>query len=248
LLGRAIVARSDNLLKTRRTQRVRDLDVGARIKGQQWRPYRCVLENSTRDEAMLERDRSFHVRSAVIDGASYRKQPVMDRTCLRVVLGFAGRNELDKWLRCKTAISHQRAVHVEHRVKQIFVMAGKNLQIGTLTTDNRNFGVPPAHVAHAVLHGENTRQRRDVELGLEIVRGLGRVRILKEDQRQAAFLVNCPVAILRRTFLIAEPKPAVRGVDQPGLRPGLYGPLCLLRSYLGAFKGDSRDDGDLSVN
>jgi len=91
-----------------------------------------VLEDSARDEAMLECNRSFHVRPAVIDGASHRKQPVMNRAGFRVILRFAGRDEFDERFRCKAAISHQSAVYVEHRVKQIFVVAGKDLQIGTL--------------------------------------------------------------------------------------------------------------------
>jgi hypothetical protein len=41
--------------KTGRTQRISNLDLGARLKRQQWGPDRCVLKDSTRDEAMLER-------------------------------------------------------------------------------------------------------------------------------------------------------------------------------------------------
>ena len=46
--------------------------------GSRGRAHRCVLEDAARDEAMLERNRSFHVRAAVIDVARHRQQPVMD--------------------------------------------------------------------------------------------------------------------------------------------------------------------------
>ena len=207
-----------------------------------------MLEDSPRHETMLERNGSFHVRSAVINAAGHREQPVVDGSCPRVVFGFAGRNELDERLRRKTAIPHQSPVDVEHGVQQIFVMAGKNLQIGTLTADDRNLGVPPAHVAHTVLHGEDTRLRCDLELGFEVVRCLGRVRILEEDQRHAAFFVDCTVAILRRSLLIAEAQPAVGRIQEAGGRPRLDCPLCLQRGYFGAFQGDPGDDRDLSVN
>src|SRR4029453_10119575 len=111
---------------------------------------------------------------------------------------------LNQRLRRETTVSNQGAVHIEHRVKQILVMTGENLQIGTLTTDNRDLRIPPAHIAHAVLHGEDTWQRRDFELGLEIVSCFRRVWILKEDQRQTAFLVDRAIAVLWRTLLAAK--------------------------------------------
>jgi hypothetical protein len=40
----------------------------------------------------------------------------------------------------------------------------------------------------------------------------------------------------------------MRGVDQSGLRPGLYGPLRLLRRNLGPLQCDSGNDGNLSVD
>ena len=107
--------------------------------------------------------------------------------------------------------------------------------------------VPAAHVAYAVLHGEHARLRRDVELGLEIVGRLRRVRILEQDQRQAAFLVDRAVAILRRALLVAEAQPAVRRIDQPGLRAGRNGALRLLGGDLGAFERDAGDDRNPAV-
>ena len=92
-------------------------------------------------------------------------------------------------------------------------------RFGTLAADHRNLGVPAAHVAHAVLHGEHAGLRRDLELGLEVVGRLGRVRILEQDQRQAAFLVDRAIAVLRRALLVAEAQPAVRRVDEAGLAP-----------------------------
>src|SRR5262249_11079652 len=92
---------------------------------------------------------------------------------------------------------------------------GRNCRLGRSRTNDRNFGVPAAHVAHAVLHGEHAGQRRNLELGLEIVGRLGRVRILKQDQRQAAFLMDGAIAVLGRALLVAEPQPAMRGIDEP---------------------------------
>jgi hypothetical protein len=43
-------------------------------------------------------------------------------------------DELDERLGCETAVTHQGAVHVEHRVQQMLIMTGENLQIGTFTT------------------------------------------------------------------------------------------------------------------
>ena len=77
----------------------------------------------------LSATRSFHVRAAVIDGARHRQQPVVDRARLRVVLRLAGSDQLDERLGCETAVADQGAVHVEHRVQQIFVVAGEDLQI-----------------------------------------------------------------------------------------------------------------------
>src|SRR6516225_11358996 len=102
------------------------------------------------------------MRSAMIDGTSYREQSVMDCARLRVILGFARSDELDQWLRGKTAVPNKGSVHIEHGVQQIFIMAGEDLQVGTLATDDRNFRVPPAHVAHAILHGEHARQRCNI--------------------------------------------------------------------------------------
>ena len=59
-------------------------------------------------------------------------------------------------------------------------------RFGRLAADDRDLGVPAAHVAHAVLHGEHAGLRRDLELGFEIVGRLGGVRVLEQDQRQAA--------------------------------------------------------------
>ena len=169
-----------------------------------------------------------------------REQPVVDRSCLRVVLGFAGGNEVDKRLRGQTAISHQGAVDVEHRVQQIFVVAGQKLQIWPLTRRGR----PELSVSHRrilrtpffFLHGEYARQRRDFELGFQIVRRLGRVRILKEDQRQPAFLVDGPVPVAalpsdsrtatsratgkRFSFRLLPRRPALLPVRRPWCLPG----------------------------
>ena len=81
-----------------RAQRIGDLDVRARLQGQQGRANRRVVEDATGDEAMLERDRAFHVRPAVIDGAGHRQQPVMDGAGPGIVLGLAGGDELDQRL------------------------------------------------------------------------------------------------------------------------------------------------------
>src|SRR5262245_26870428 len=104
---------------------------------------------------MLERDAPFHMRAAVIDGTRYREQPVVDHSRFFIVFGLSSSDEFDKRFRRKTAISHQSAIHAEHRVKQILVMTRQNLEIGTLTIYDRDLGVPPAHIAHAIFHGED---------------------------------------------------------------------------------------------
>src|SRR5262245_46291078 len=106
-----------------RAQRVDDLDFGAGLERQQRRADGGVLKDAARDQAMLERDRAFHVRAAMVDGARNWQQLVMNRARLRVVLGLAGRNQLDQRLGRETAIAHQRAVDIEHGVQQIFVVA-----------------------------------------------------------------------------------------------------------------------------
>src|SRR3974390_718315 len=59
--------------ETGRAQCVRNLHIGAGLEWQQWRSNGRVLEDPAGDKAMLERDRAFHVRAAMIDGASHRE-------------------------------------------------------------------------------------------------------------------------------------------------------------------------------
>ncbi len=227
--------------EARRTQRVGDLDIGAGLERKQRRAHGGVLEDAARDETVLERDGPFHMRATVIDARRHRQQPVMDRARLGVVLGLAGRDHVDQGLGSETAIANECAVHVEHRVQQVLVVAGENLQVRALPADHRDLAVPTAHVAHAVLHGEDAGLCRDFELSLEIVGRFRGVWILEQDQWQAALLVDRPVAILRRALLVAETQPAVRGIQETGLRAGSHGALRLLGGDLGAFHGDSSD-------
>src|SRR5215469_6408977 len=106
---------------------------------------------------MLKCNRSFHVRSAVINRARHGKQSVVDGSRLRVVFSLTGRDHFDEWFWCETAISHQGTIHIEHRVKQILVVTGENLKIGPFATDDWDLGVPAAHIANAVFHGEDAR-------------------------------------------------------------------------------------------
>jgi hypothetical protein len=203
-----------------------------------------VVEDAAGHQRPFQRDRAFHVRAAVIDVGGHRQQAVMQRARLDVVLGLAGGDHLDQRLGCDAAIAHQRAVDVEHRVQQVLVVAGQDLQVGALLADDWDLAVPALHVAHAVLHREHAGLGGDVELRLQVVGALCRVGVLEQDQRQAAAFVDRAIAVLRCAVLIAEAQPAVRGVYEAGLGAGLDRALGFLNGNLRAFERDARDDGD----
>jgi hypothetical protein len=76
-------------------------------------------------------------------------------------------------------------------------VAGENLEVWTLVTNDGYLNVPAGNIADVVLHGENTRLRTDVEHSLQIVCGLGIVRVLEEDQRKLPDFVHNQIAVLR---------------------------------------------------
>ena len=116
---------------------------------------------------------------------------------------------------------------------------------GYSRAEHRDLGVPAAHVPHPVLGPEHPFLAGDLQLGVQVVGGLGVVRVLEQDLRQPGLLPDGAVAVLRGAVLVAEPQPAVRRVGQGGLGAGVDGPLGLLDGDLGALSGDAGDDRDL---
>ncbi len=98
-------------------------------------------------------------------------------------------------------------------------MAREDLEVRTLASDDGDLGIPTTHVAHAVLHRDDTGLSGDVEHRLQAVRRLGVVRVLEEDEGKTRLLVDLLVAVLRRTRLVAESKPSVRRVEETALAP-----------------------------
>ena len=82
----------------------------------------------------------------------------------------------------------------------------------------------------------------DVDLGVQVVRGLGGVGVLEQDALQAGLLPDRLVTILRRALLEAEAQPAVVGIDQGAGRAGRLASLGLFGGDLGALAGDAGDD------
>jgi len=82
----------------------------------------------------------------------------------------------------------------------------------------------------------------DLELGVEVVAGLGVVGVLEEDLFETRLLPDRAIARLRRTGLEPEPQPAVRRVDESALGTGGRGILRLERSGQVPLLGDPRDD------
>ncbi|KAI3475682.1 hypothetical protein L1887_62851 [Cichorium endivia] len=68
------------------------------------------------------------------------------------------------------------------------------------------------------------------------------------QQRKTRLFVHLLVAVLRRTGLVAESQPAVRGVEQTGLGTSLDGAACLKRGDFGALARDAGNDGDTVVD
>ena len=190
----------------------------------------------------LERDGAFHVRAAVVDGLGHREQPVVDGTRGGVVLGLAGRDQLDQRLGGEPAVADQGAVDVEHGVQQVLVVAGEDLQVGVLGAQDGDLGVPAAHVPHAVLGREHPGLGGDLQLGVQAVGGLGGVGVLEQDQRQPGLLVHDAVALLRGAVLVAEAQPAVGGVEQACRCAGVDGALGLQPGDLVTLAGDAGDD------
>ena len=177
---------------------------------QQRGPNCGVLEDSASDKTMLERNGSFHVRPAVIDGARHREQPVMDRACLRVVFGLAGSDQLDERFGCKASISHQAPSTSNIVCSRYSSWQVRICRFGTLTADDRDLACP---TGACCARRSSWRTRPAAPRCRVGSRGCTspwcRVRILKQDQRQTALLVDRAVAVLRRALLIAEAQPAM---------------------------------------
>ena len=196
----------------------------------------------------LERDGALHVRATVVDRPGDRHQPLEDGARGRVILRLAGGDEVEQRLGRHVAVADQQAVHVEHRRQQPLVMARRHLQLGVGRFQRRDLDIPALHVAHAVLGGNHAVLPGNLELGVEVVAGLGHVGILEQDLLEPGVLPDRPVAFLRRAFLVAEPDPAVVRVDERAGGTGFARTFGLLGRGHGAFLGDARNDRDLAVH
>ena len=217
-----------------------DLRVGAVAERLQRLADVDVVDEAAGAQRVLERDRALHVRAAVVDGAGDRQQLLVVLAGERVVLRLAGGEILEQQLGRHVAVADQQAVDVEHRRQQPLVVAGHHRDLREGVLDRRDLVVPALHVAHAVLGGGHALDGADLELGVEVVVGLGRGRVLEQDALEAG-LGDRLVAGLRRALLVAEAQPAVVRVDQRGGGAGVVLLLRLLVGDAGALAGDAGD-------
>jgi len=184
----------------------------------------------------------------VVDSLCHGQKLVVDLTSLGVVLGLSSLDKLKKRLWCNTTVSDKHAVNIESSVEKVLVVAGEDGNVGALASENRDLSVPASHVAHTVLHGNDTGLSSDVKESLEVVGGLGVVGVLEEDQRKLGGLIDDLVAVLRSTRLVAESQPAVRRVEKTSLSTGLLGADSLESGNFCTLASDTSNDGDLVVD
>jgi hypothetical protein len=103
-------------------------------------------------------------------------------------------------------------------------------------------------VEGSVLTGKDTGLGKDIELSLEVVGRLGDIWVLEEDERKSRGLVDRLVSSLRSTFLVAESKPSMRGVEETGGSTSLFGSLGLETSDIVTLSSDTGNDGDSIVD
>lgn len=126
-------------------------------------------------------------------------------------------------------------------------MTGENLEIWALMADDGDLDVPAAHVTNAVLHGKHAWLCADIEHGLQTVRCLGDVWVLKKNQGETTLLIDDLVAVLWCAFLVAEAKPAMGWVEETSCGSGGFGALSLESGYLGSLSGDASNDRNTTI-
>ena len=190
-----------------------DLLIGSLVEWQQRASDSGVVQDASGDESVLEGDRALHVRASVVHRSGDGQQPVVHLSCLLVVLCLSGVEQLKQRFRGDTAVANEHAVDVEGGVEEVLVVAGEGVDVGTLAPDDGDLTVPSSHVSDAVLHGEDAWLGEDVELSLQVVRRLGGIGVLEEDERETRSLVDRLVSSLGCALLVAESKPAVAGIS-----------------------------------
>jgi hypothetical protein len=161
-----------------------------------------------------------------------------------VVFCLARIYRIQQKLRRNVAVPNKRAVDIESYVQQVLVVTRQDLKVWALLAYHMDLSVSAAHVTHAVLHRKHSQLRGNVQHGLQIVRRVRVVRVLEQDQRRAAGLINDLVPVLRRAGLVSEAQPAVRWIKESSFGPYGFGTLGFLRGDSDTFAGDAGDDGD----
>lgn len=87
-----------------------NLLLGSVLKREETRAHSCVAQDTAGDESVLESDSALHVRPAVVHGLGDWKEAVVHGARLRVVLGLAGGDELEKSLGGNVTLSVSRTL------------------------------------------------------------------------------------------------------------------------------------------
>ena len=111
------------------------------------------------------------------------------------------------------AVTDERAIHVEHGVQQIFVVAGEERLRGVRLAYGLDVARVLVHIALADLERLHVRQSRQVGEELRGVRRAGPRRIDVNDQAELGRFVN-GIEIIEAMFgFEAEAQPVMRGHD-----------------------------------
>jgi hypothetical protein len=140
-----------------------------------------VFQDTSGDKSVFEGDGSLHVRSSVVDGSGDGEESVVNFSSLLVVLSLSSLEKLEKGFGSDTAVTDEHTIDVESSVKEVLVVAGHGVDVGSFTSNDGDLSVPSSHVSDTVLHGKDTGLSENVELSLEIVSRLGSIGVLEED-------------------------------------------------------------------
>lgn len=72
---------------------------------------------------------------------------------LHIILGLARLEQLEQRLRGNIAISHKEAIDIERCMQEI---SAEDLQVRSFTTNNRDLGIPAAHVSDTIFHRKHS--------------------------------------------------------------------------------------------
>src|SRR5665647_3420621 len=82
------------------------------------------------------------MRATMVNGLCEGKQPIMNLLGPVIVMLLATSEQLDHELGSERAVPDERAVHIEHGVEQVLVVAGHDLQVRELAADHGQLGIP----------------------------------------------------------------------------------------------------------